>query len=174
MAKTDQESGHNNSGGSEVALDTTDFQANAARAAIYARAAYANKDSNNSINEQIATCRKFINRKGWTISHTYRDEGKSGTTLDRPEFQLMLKKAKSGCFDVIVVSGDRLKRSNPEHLVNVEKILNENGVKLCSANEYPTKTKLSDLILSILNLNHLTGPCQNVNQTGAKTNREEA
>ena len=32
MAKTDQESGHNNLGGSEVALDTTDFQANAARA----------------------------------------------------------------------------------------------------------------------------------------------
>jgi len=174
MAKTDQESGHNNLGGSEVALDTTDFQANAARAAIYARAAYANKDSNNSINEQIATCQKFIKRKGWTVNHTYRDEGKSSTTLDRPEFQLMLENAKSRCFDVIVVSGlDRLSRSL-EHLVNVEKILNENGVKLCSVNEYPTKTKLSDLILSILNLNHLTGPCQNVNQTGAKTNREEA
>jgi len=174
MTKTNQESAHQNLSCSATALETTNSEANAARVAIYARTACVIKNSDNSISEQIATCRKFINRKGWTITHTYRDEGKSGITLDRPEFQLMLETAKSGCFDVIVVSRlDRLSRSL-EHLVNVEKILNENEVELCSANEYPTKTKLLDLILSLSNLNHLTEPCENKIQTGARTNREGA
>ena len=172
--KTSQESTHQSLTGSAIALETRNSEANVARAAIYARAACVSKSFDNNINEQIATCRKFINRKGWTIIHTYRDEGKSGTTLDRPEFQLMLENVKSRCFDIMVVSRlDRLSRSL-EHLVNVEKILNENGVKLCSVNEFQINTKLSDLILSLSNLNHLTWPCQNVNQTGAKTNREGA
>jgi hypothetical protein len=174
MTKTNQESAHQNLSGSATALETTNSKANAARAAIYARAACVNKNSNNSINEQIATCQKFIKRKGWTTVHVYRDGGKSGTTLDRPEFQLMLENATFRLFDVLVVSQlDRLSRSL-KHLVTVEKILNGNGVKLCSVAEYQTKTKLSDLILSLSNLNHQTGSGQNVNQTEAKTNPEEA
>jgi predicted site-specific integrase-resolvase len=174
MTKTNPESAQQNLSGPATALETTNSKANAARAVIYARAAFANKNSNNSINEQIATCEKFIKRNGWTTVHVYRDGGKSGITLDRPEFQLMLENATSRRFDVVVVSGlDRLSRSL-EHLVNVEKILNENGVKLCSVNEYPTKPKLSDLIVSLSNLNPQTGPGQNTNQIGAKTNREGA
>jgi len=135
MAKTNIESAHQNLSGSATALETTNSEANVVRAAIYARTACVNKNSNNSINEQIATCRKFIKRKGWTVNHTYRDEGKSGTTLDRPEFQVMFERAKSRCFDVILVSArDRLSRSLMD-LLTMEKTLSEYGVALFSVVE---------------------------------------
>jgi site-specific DNA recombinase len=64
----------------------------------------------------------------------------SGGTVDRPKFQLMLDKAKQGCFDAIVFwKLDRFCRSLVD-LVNVEKALRECGVGLSSVTEYVDTT----------------------------------
>jgi site-specific DNA recombinase len=108
----------------------------AIRAAIYARISSSNQKNNYSINEQIACCRKYIDQKGWITHYLFFDEAEGGSTVERPKFQLMLEKAKAGCFDVIVVwKLDRFCRSLVD-LVNVERALRENGVSLCSVTEF--------------------------------------
>ena len=106
------------------------------RAAIYARISSSNQKNNYSINEQIACCRKYINQRGWTTNYLFFDEAEGGSTIERPKFQSMLERAKSGCFDVIVVwKLDRFCRSLVD-LVNVEKALRDCGVSLCSVTEF--------------------------------------
>ena len=106
------------------------------RAAIYARTSGYSQKNNYSINEQIACCRTYIDQKGWATHYLFFDEAEGGSTIERPKFQLMLDRAKSGCFDVIVVwKLDRFCRSLVD-LVNVEKALRNCGVSLCSVTEY--------------------------------------
>jgi site-specific DNA recombinase len=109
------------------------------RAAVYARISSPNQKFNYSINEQIACCRKYVAQRGWTINYIFFDE-QSGRTIDRPKFQLMLKKAQSGFFDVIVFwKLDRFCRSLVD-LVNVERVLRGYGVALSSVTEYVDTT----------------------------------
>ena len=69
------------------------------------------------------------------MHYQFLDEGFSGRTVDRPEFQLMLERAKNGCFDVLVVwTKDRLSRSLMD-LFNTKKTLSECGVALISVAE---------------------------------------
>lgn len=106
------------------------------RAAIYARTSGYNQKNNYSINEQIACCRTYIDQKGWATHYLFFDEAEGGSTIERPKFQLMLEKAKSGCFDVIVVwKLDRFCRSLVD-LVNVERALRNCEVSLCSVTEF--------------------------------------
>jgi len=106
------------------------------RAAIYARISSFNQKTNYSINEQIACCRAYADQRGWITHYLFFDEAEGGSTVERPKFQLMLEKAKSGCFDVIVVwKLDRFCRSLVD-LVNVERALRGYGVFLCSVTEF--------------------------------------
>ena len=106
------------------------------RAAIYARSSSFNLKTNYSINEQIACCRKYVDQRGWATHYLFFDEAESGGTIERPKFQSMLERAKSGCFDVIVVwKLDRFCRSLVD-LVNVERALRDCGVSLCSVTEF--------------------------------------
>ena len=124
-SNTVESNGRKNGNGSEYAI----------RAAIYARISSPNQKSNSSINEQIDHCRRYVSQKGWTIRYIFFDE-ESGKTVDRPKFQLMLEKARLGCFDVIVFwKIDRFCRSLVD-LVNVERELREFGVGLSSVTEY--------------------------------------
>jgi site-specific DNA recombinase len=105
------------------------------RAAIYARVSSSNQKNNYSINEQIACCRKYIEQRGWTTFYLFFDEAMGGSTIERPKFQSMLEKAKLGFFDVIVVwKLDRFCRSLVD-LVNVERMLRNCSVSLCSVTE---------------------------------------
>jgi len=106
------------------------------RVAIYARTSGYNQRNNYSINEQIACCRTYVERRGWVMHYLFFDEAEGGGTIERPKFQLMLEKAKLGCFDVIVVwKLDRFCRSLVD-LVNVERALRNCGVSLCSVTEF--------------------------------------
>jgi len=105
-------------------------------AAIYARTSSPNQKFNYSIKEQVDRCWKYCDERGWVAKYVFVDEGESGGTTDRPKFQLMLEKAREGKFDAIVFwKLDRFCRSLVD-LVNVERMLREWGVGLCSVTEY--------------------------------------
>jgi len=136
MLKTTSRLDHytlNNS--TEANRQTSRCETRTVHAAIYARISSPNQKSNYSINEQIGRCREYISQRGWFTRYIFFDE-ESGGTIERPKFQSMLERAKSGCFDVIVVwKLDRFCRSLVD-LVNVEKALRECGVSLCSVTEF--------------------------------------
>lgn len=105
-------------------------------AAIYARTSSPNQRFNYSIKEQVNRCWKFCDERGWITRYVFVDEGESGGTTDRPKFQLMLEKARAGKFNAIVFwKLDRFCRSLVD-LVNIERMLREWSVGLCSVTEY--------------------------------------
>ncbi len=109
-------------------------------ASIYARTSSPNQRNNYSIEEQINECQKYCKQRGWLIRYVFVDQCQSGKSIDRPKFQLMLEKAKSREFEVIVVwKLDRFCRSLVD-LVNVEKLLRNYGVQLCSVTEFVDTT----------------------------------
>jgi site-specific DNA recombinase len=109
-------------------------------AAVYARTSSPNQRSNYSIKEQVHRCWKYCEQRGWTVRYIFIDECESGGTTNRSRFQLMLENAKAGRFDVIVFwKLDRFCRSLVD-LVNVEKVLLEWEVGLCSVTEYVDTT----------------------------------
>jgi len=105
-------------------------------AAIYARTSSPNQRFNYSIREQVNSCWKHCNQRGWIVKYVFIDECESGGTIERPKFQQMLEKAKDGRFEVIVFwKLDRFCRSLVD-LVNIERTLRELNVGLCSVTEY--------------------------------------
>ena len=121
---------------SPTTSQSTDDKTPLVRAALYARTSSPNQRFNYSIDEQIACGRKYAEQRGWIVTHMFFDESERAETIDRPKFQLMLQKAKSGSFDVIVFWRiDRFCRSLVD-LVSVERTLREYKVALCSVTEY--------------------------------------
>ena len=105
-------------------------------AAIYARTSSPNQRFNYSIKEQVHRCWEYSEQRGWIVRYVFVDEGESGGTTKRPKFQLMMEKARTGRFDVIVFwKLDRFCRSLVD-LVNVERVVREWKVGLCSVTEY--------------------------------------
>ena len=79
--------------------------------ALYAR--HATKDELR-LDEQVLALENFCSERGWDRLIVYRDDGYSGSNLERPGFQRMVcdiedHKIKS----VVVTSIDRLSRSLP-------------------------------------------------------------
>ena len=102
-------------------------------AAIYAR--WSSPRENFSIGQQVSECWKFSDSRGWKPRYVFVDELPAKNT-DRPNFQLMLEKAKKSEFGVIVFwKLDRFARSLVD-TVNLQKTLKGNGVELTSATEY--------------------------------------
>jgi len=127
---------HEVSNDATISQGTENGKTSVVRAALYARTSSSNQRFNYSIDEQIACGQKYAEQRGWIVTHLFFDESERAETIDRPKFQLMLQKAKSGCFDVIIFWRiDRFCRSLVD-LVNLEKTLREYKVGLCSVTEY--------------------------------------
>lgn len=72
---------------------------------------------------------QHVQDKSGTLYQEYKDEGVTGTTLKRPEFQRLLADAHNGEFDVVVVTYmSRLGRGNTYAVA--EHLLNDAGVKV--------------------------------------------
>jgi len=105
-------------------------------AAIYGRTSSPNQRFNHSIEEQIKQCWNACSKRGWIVKYVFIDECQSGSSVERPKFQMMLEKAKARKFNVIVFwKLDRFCRSLVD-LVNVEHTLRQWGVELCSVTEF--------------------------------------
>ena len=72
------------------------------RAAIYARFS-SNNQREESITAQLRAAHDYAKKKGYSIVKEYADEAISGRKDDRPAFQEMIKDAKVGLFDVLIV-----------------------------------------------------------------------
>ena len=91
---------------------STKRQADANRAAIYARVSDKSQDGEDksSISEQIGEMEAYCESKGLAITARYHEVGR-GWSKKRPEFQRMLADARRGRFDTIVCwKSDRLSR----------------------------------------------------------------
>ena len=71
------------------------------KAAIYARFS-TDMQRDQSIDDQVRGCKKFITQEGWELVKIFSDKGLSGSKTDRPDYQAMLTAARAGKFDVIV------------------------------------------------------------------------
>lgn len=81
------------------------------RVASYARFS-SDGQREESIEAQERAISSYVSSKGWLLTSTYSDRAKTGTNTDRPEFQRMIRDAKSKMFDIVVAHKlDRMFRS---------------------------------------------------------------
>lgn len=119
------------------------------RAVIYARYS-SDKQTEQSIEGQLAVCREYANRNNIEIVGEYIDRAISGRTDNRPDFQRMLADAAKGEWDaVIVYKGDRFARNRIESAINKNR-LKECGVRLLSATENIPETPEGIILESLL------------------------
>ena len=88
---------------------------NLKRAAIYARYS-TDKQSDTSIEDQVALCERFAKAQGHPVAEVYGDAAKSGASIhQRYSLQAMLKAARRKEFDTILIeNGGRLSRSSAD------------------------------------------------------------
>lgn len=80
------------------------------RAALYARYS-SDLQRDASIADQIDLCRRYAEQMGFDVVDVFEDRAISGSSTDRPGYQALLRNARAGAFDVIVVEAlDRLTR----------------------------------------------------------------
>lgn len=88
-----------------------------------------------SVQNQITPLTEFANNRGYRIVGTYSDEGQSGGKTKRPQLDAMLRDAKAGKFDVLLVAAlDRLGR-DLRHLLSLLDELGGLGVQFISLRE---------------------------------------
>jgi DNA invertase Pin-like site-specific DNA recombinase len=105
------------------------------RVAIYAR--YSDdKQSPNSIEDQVRICRMHADKQGWRVVDTYSDAAISGSTVIlRPGVQALLRDALAGRFDVVLAEAmDRLSRDQ-EDIAGLFKRLRFAGVPMVTLAE---------------------------------------
>jgi len=89
-----------------------------------------------SLANQKAKIEAFATAKGWALTRIYRDEGKSGKSLNRPGIQELLQDAISGQFEIIIVYRvDRLTRKQRDLWYLLEDVFDKNSVGFVSVNE---------------------------------------
>ncbi|MBF9045322.1 recombinase family protein [Rhodobacterales bacterium HKCCE4037] len=84
------------------------------RVALYARYSSDLQDDT-SIEDQLRTCRKFVENSGWEVVEIYTDQAQSGASLLRRGIQNLMADAQAGHFDIIVAEAmDRLSRDQAD------------------------------------------------------------
>ena len=78
-------------------------EARVIRVAAYARVSVEKDASFHSLEAQNQYYKDYVERHpGWVLVDTYSDNGISGTTVDRPEFQRMLQDCRGGKIDLVI------------------------------------------------------------------------
>ena len=107
------------------------------RAAIYVRVSSDSQDVNNSVEAQLAECRRYAQDHSMAVVKTYVDEAESGRTGDRPRFQQMMADAQDPQrpFTVILIwKFSRFSRDKFDNAVYKNR-LKRHGVRLVSIKE---------------------------------------
>jgi len=84
----------------------------------------------------------------WAVAARYREEGKSGSNTNRPQFQRLLSDVQSGKIDVVLCTKfDRISRSVRDFL-DFQETLTESGVAFVSMGEqWDTTTPMGEFAL---------------------------
>jgi site-specific DNA recombinase len=95
------------------------------RAALYARVSTDLQEKEQTIQSQLAAITHYADEQGfrYTPALTYKDDGYSGTWLDRPGLDELRDHAREGRFDVVVVlCPDRLARRYAYQVLLLEEL----------------------------------------------------
>ncbi len=114
-------------------------QSKISRVALYARVStnrQTSKDS--SLKFQIDGMTEYAEKHGYEVVHVFKDEGISGQTDNRPEFQEMMTMAgeSNKPFDAVLVwKFDRFSRNQKDSIIYKDILRNKCKVDLISINE---------------------------------------
>src|SRR5687767_14873595 len=106
----------------------------ACRAVLYARVSTGKQvEHGHGLDAQRHRLDEFADARGLDVVETIVDEGLSGTDLDRPGLQRVVRLAQEGAVDAVVVTkADRVSR-NVRDLLNLSAMLEAHGVALVTA-----------------------------------------
>lgn len=119
---------------------------------IYVRVSTDDQVKNFSLDTQKEICEKHAERLGYKILNTFREEGESAKTANRPELLKLLdycRKNNKKVNSVLVYRFDRVARNTYDHLA-IKTKLAEYGIKLESASEPTDDTPSGRFLETIL------------------------
>lgn len=105
-----------------------------------------------SIENQIEMCKDYANTYFDNINEIiiYEDEGFSGGTADRPQFQQMLEDAKDKKFDVLICYRLNRVSRNVADFSNLIQMLQDNNIEFVSVREqFDTSTAMGRAMMNI-------------------------
>ena len=122
------------------------------RVAAYARVSMETNRLEHSLSRQISYYSDLIQRHpGWEYAGVFADNGISGTSTNRPEFQRMIAECEAGHIDIILTkSFSRFARNTLDMLVTIRR-LKELGISVRFEKEgIDTLTESGELLLTLL------------------------
>ena len=122
------------------------------RVAAYARVSMETDRLEHSLSRQISYYSDLIQRHpGWEYAGVFADNGISGTSTNRPEFQRMIAECEAGHIDIILTkSFSRFARNTLDMLVTIRR-LKELGISVRFEKEgIDTLTESGELLLTLV------------------------
>lgn len=122
------------------------------RVGLYPRVSGHEQEDNYSIPEQIDRMKKYCDSRDWMVYKIYTDSGFTGSNMERPGLQDLIKDVESGKLDMVLVYKlDRLSRSQKDTLFLIEDVFDKHGVGFTSMTEnFDTSTPFGKAILGVL------------------------
>lgn len=122
------------------------------RVALYPRVSGHMQEDNYSIPEQVERMRKYCESRDWVVHKIYTDSGYTGSNMERPGLQSLIKDVNEGKFDMVLVYKlDRLSRNQKDILYLVEDVFDKHGVYFVSMTEnFDTSTPFGKAMMGIL------------------------
>lgn len=118
-------------------------------AAGYYRYSSTAQNDGYSIEAQMKAIANFALSNGYDIQYNYIDRAKTGTTVNRPEFQRMIEDAKQGLFSTIIIhKTDRFSRNRFDSILYKNELL-KYGVKVISVTENFGEGAEAELMLAM-------------------------
>ena len=124
------------------------------RVGLYPRVSGHEQEDNYSIPEQIDRMKKYCESRDWFVYKIYTDSAYSGSNMERPGLQDMIKDCEAGKIDMVLVYKlDRLSRSQKDTLFLIEDVFEKHGVGFTSMTEnFDTSTPHGKFIIGILSV----------------------
>ena len=122
------------------------------RVCAYVRVSTDSLEQEDSLENQIAYFKRYIKSDPeWEFAGIYADQGITGYSERRPEFQRMLKDARDGKIDLIVVKSVSRFARNTETVLKVSREMKAIGVGIFfQLQKINTLTQAGELMLTIL------------------------
>lgn len=122
------------------------------RVGLYPRVSGHEQEDNYSIPEQVDRMKMYCESRDWMVYKIYTDSGFTGSNMDRPGLQEMIKDVENGKLDMVLVYKlDRLSRSQKDTLYLIEDVFDKHNVAFSSMTEnFDTSTPFGKAILGVL------------------------
>lgn len=111
-------------------------------------------DEGYSLKEQEDRLRKYCEAMDWILVRVFIDPGYTGSNMERPALEEMIKEIEKGNADIVLVDKlDRLSRSQFDTLYLIKKVFNENNVAFVSrAESFDTSSSFGRAMVGILSV----------------------